>query len=190
MRSVLEKNAKKWVPKLTNGLRAQFPRVGFDPDDFIGAAFERALLRIDDLEADYLALPNRDELPREAFLFGWLRHHVKWQAVGYINSPRRKRTINPDDSTLRFKKDAWEEDVYSRPIGVTLPEQEEVVFKKQLLEFCSALPPDERMVMRLTFDRATTGEILQETGMSIGELLARRMSAMKSLVRSAEGGAK
>lgn len=112
-------------------------------------------------------------------LYGFLRQFIMGRAVIlYRNKVRRWAALEHSSED--------EEDA-ERPRFFVPPEQEEVVFMKQLMEMCGRLPDEEAEVMRLVFDRATASEMAQEIGLSFGEMERRRAEAVSAAIRLAEG---
>lgn len=109
------------------------------------------------------------------WLYGYLRQRVRWKAINLHNRRVKKQT--------EYRDEGGESDAgaYLSPTTVCFPEQENVVFFKQMLEHCGMLAPEDRAVMHLILDRATAQEMVDELGLTHNDLLYRRARAMKSL---------
>lgn len=177
MRDVLERNARRWSMQLTRFVYANFVMVG-DVDGVISDAFFEVFEKIDGIEERFSAgIAGGIRGTRTEFLYGCLRLSAKRLCLGYMASTRVRRGVALND-TGEFDENVtdW------RPTATVQPEQERVVFFKQMMEHCHALPPEEAVIMALTLDRATAEEIVNELGLSHGELIRRRARAIKSLM--------
>jgi DNA-directed RNA polymerase specialized sigma24 family protein len=111
------------------------------------------------------------------YLYGALRKGVRWGALNAYNSDKRSRRA---DLVLDGGED--ENGVYVRPSAVVKPEQEDVVFYKQMIERCYRLPAEERALMMLVFDRATALEMAEELGMTPKQISHRVQSIAVGLM--------
>lgn len=189
MRDILCRNALVHNRRLKAYLVRNFFVIQFEHDDIISDAYERVLITIEKIEDRYRELKKLKIITfsEDVWIYSCLRVNVKSGALSRVNSPRIKRT-----STFEAEYESKEDTkrIYSRPTPVvTLPEQEEVVFRKQLLEHCEALDPEERDFMRLAMDRATIKEITSELGITDRELMNRRSRAIRNLFKRAKGKA-
>lgn len=177
MRDILDRNSRRWVAQLSRFVIHNFRAVG-DVDSIVSDAFFDVLENIDGIEKRFEASRLRGlRGSKIEFLYGCLRLSAKRRCFNYLNSSRFKRSVDLNEAG-EFDKNVsgW------RPTATVQPEQERVVFFKQIMEHCHALPPEEAAVMVLTFDRATAEEIVNELGLSHGELIRRRMRAMNRLM--------
>ena len=184
MRDCLTKNSRRWMQQIGNKLRTTFRGLNQYHDDIVSNVFYGVVKDINQIEEKYKELVNGGKYPyltEEAWLYSCLRLRMKHNALNILNSSRVKRTFSSDES-INYENTDGSNRVYARQSGVTWPEQEDVVFRKQILEHCSSLPYEERMLMQLAFDRATLEEIIVELGISKSEMIARRGSAMRHLL--------
>lgn len=177
MRDILEKNANRWRSQLERFVVYNFRTVS-DVDGVVSDAFFDVVRKLDGIEDRFRKCHlKRGRGSRVEFLYGCLRLEAKRACLEYINSTRVKRGVSLNDTG------EYDENVAGwRPTATVQPEQEHVVFYRQMMEHCHALPLEEAEVMALTFDRATAEEIVNELGLSLSELTRRRMSAVKRLM--------
>lgn len=177
MREVLEQNAKRWTSQLTRFVYGNFRSVT-DVDAIVSDAFFEVVEHLDGIEDRFrITYASRGFGSRVEFLYGCLRLAARRGCLGYLNSSRVKRSLQLNDSG------EYDENVIGwRPTAVVQPEQESVVFYKQIMEHCHALPAEEEAIMALTLDRATAEEIVNELGISHGELIRRRARAVRTLM--------
>lgn len=177
MRDLLAANSQAWTRKLNSFLFRCFPGLDSERDDLVSDAFFEVIRDLARISERYATIAATDPTCKKSgFLYACLKLAAKHKALSIINSPRRRNTRSLNE-TGEFEENIgnW------RPTATVQPEQEHVVFLRQMMEFCRVLPSDEALVMGMVLDRATMQEILEETGLSISELTRRRGSAMRRL---------
>lgn len=173
IRACLNRQAKKFVGSLKNALYPYRDTQAYH-EEIIADCFVVALEDADEIWSSFKEKASSD-CNLTQWLFGYLRQRVRWRAINLHNRRVRKQKEYRDDGG------ETEAGVYLSPTTVCFPEQENVVFFKQMLEHCGMLAPEDRAVMHLILDRATAQEMVDELGLSHGDLLYRRARAMKSL---------
>jgi hypothetical protein len=182
LRAIMERRGARLIENLRHSMQSRYPSFLNEVDDAISSALLEIASKGDVLEKKFRLLKREGKWSGslEDFMAGCMRVNARHKMFTTINSARRRKTesiyVNGEDG-----------EYYEKPTIVTKPEQEDVLFRKQLLEFCGALDADERAVMALAMDRATNQEILDELGISASELLRRRASALRNLNERAKG---
>lgn len=126
--------------------------------------------------AEKLHVPSASDY--SPMLYSYLLQRVKWLANNKRNSLKAK---GRRDLELEGSED--EAGRYIQPTTFTPPEQENVVFMKQMIEACERLPEADRTLARLVFDRASASEMAMELGVSLKDIaigttkLARKLGA-------------
>lgn len=143
-------------------------------DDMISETLVDTIEKADDLWRSFSEKADKGT-SLEQWVYGSIRFRLRFKAINKHNlRVKRRRDFHDEGEEIS-------DGVYAKPTSVCFPEQENVVFYKQMLEHCGMLPADERAVVHLILDRATAEEMVNELGLSHGELLYRRARAMKSL---------
>lgn len=107
-------------------------------------------------------------------LFAYMRQRAQWLAISAGKKDRRR-------AAYRDEGGESEEGEYVRPTTFVRPEQEDALFYKQMIERCDRLPPHEREVARLIFDRATAYEMAQELGVSMKDVTVTTTALARKL---------
>lgn len=183
MREQLSFSSQKLRGQVENYLVRRFGGICPDIEDIVSDAFVRVLQKIDTIENRFVE-KTRDgmSLSAEGWLYSCLKIVAENRAIQAINKPRTRKTKSLDALETPENPDG-----YAKPIAIVRPEQEDIVFRRQLLEFCGLLPPDEREMMLLAMDHATLDEMVSELGISLSELHQRRARAIKKLMKIGKG---
>ncbi len=181
MRSTFEKNAARFTKMLTRYVEVNFARAS-DLDGVISDSLFQIWANIDGIEERFeQSQESRGQRgSKAAYLYGCLRLEARWRALAEMRSIRRKRSVSINDETDDYELVGWQ------PRITTQPEQENVVFLKQLLQHCGSLPDEQAVIASLILDRATAQEMVDELGLSHSVLIERRSQAMRRLMEVAD----
>ena len=111
-----------------------------------------------------------------AGLYGYVKQRTHWSALHWRDKAKRETEFSDEGGESEYGD-------YTRPTTVVWPEQEDVVFHKQMIERCDRLPKEERDMAMLIFDRASAAEMAKELGVSMKDV-ARRTTAVARRLRS------
>lgn len=150
---VLKRHWKTFDGQLYAMLGKQFGNVHQEHDEIIGSSMALALERAAEIEQAWRQ--SHRGIALAGWVYNFIRRSAEWGALNAIKKWNKNVRIGGAAGLL----DEEDDSAPARPVPIHFPDQEEILFLKQLIEKLGRLQPYELAWLRTVTDRATLSEV-------------------------------